>query len=218
MGSKIFNYENPLWQFMARVWDLMILNVLCILCCLPVITAGASITALYYVTLKMAENRESQIYRSFFKAFKQNFVQSTIIEIILAVLGVALWLDIWFFLLGGQSITAGTFLSTTPAKLVIYVVLLMLLMICLLLASYVFAVQARFSNPIGRTINNSLLMSLRHLPVTVSMIFLNVIFYFLLLSYFSWLVFWFIAAPVYINSLFLCKVFRKYMPEEDEDE
>lgn len=212
MGTRFFNYENPLWQFMSRVWDLMLLNVICILCCLPIITAGASITALHYVTLKMAENRETQIYRSFFRAFKQNFVQATVIEVILLVLGVVLWLDIRFFLLEGD-IMANTFLSSVPAKLVVYAVLLMLLMISTLLSVYVFAVQARFSNPVGRTINNALLMSLRHLPSTVSMIFLNVLFYIVMFTTFSWLIFWAIAAPVYINSMFLCKVFEKYMPE-----
>lgn len=212
MGTRFFNYENPLWQFMSRVWDLMLLNVICIVCCLPIITAGASITALHYVTLKMAENRETQIYRSFFKAFKQNFVQATVIEVILLVLGGVLWLDIRFFLLEGD-IMANTFLSSVPAKLVVYAVLLMLLMISTLLTVYVFAVQARFSNPVGRTINNALLMSLRHLPSTVSMIFLNVLFYIVMFTTFSWLIFWAIAAPVYINSMFLCKVFEKYMPE-----
>lgn len=214
MGSKLFSYDNPIWQFMSRVWDLMILNVLCILCCLPIITAGASVTALYYVTLKMAENRESHIYSSFFKAFKQNLLQSTVIEIILVVLGGALWLDVWFFVLGGQTLTADTFLASTPARIAIYAVVGMFIMAYLLLASYIFAVQARFVNPIRRTIMNAFLMSLRHLPTTVAIILLDVFFLFLMINYVPWLLFWLIAAPVYLNSIFLSRVFKKYMPEE----
>ena len=74
MASKLFDYDNPFFMFMSRIWDLMILNFLAVLLCLPVITAGASVTALYYITLKMAEDRESHIYRSFLKAFRDNLV------------------------------------------------------------------------------------------------------------------------------------------------
>ena len=81
--NRFFNMDNKFFVFMGRVADLLLLNFLCILCCIPVVTAGASITALYYVTLKMARDEESYIARSFFRSFKQNFKQSTIINIIM---------------------------------------------------------------------------------------------------------------------------------------
>ena len=79
--NRFFNMDNKFFVFMGRVADLLLLNFLCILCCIPVVTAGASITALYYVTLKMARDEESYIARSFFRSFKQNFKQATIINI-----------------------------------------------------------------------------------------------------------------------------------------
>ena len=81
--NRFFNMDNKFFVFMGRVADLLLLNFLCILCCIPVVTAGASITALYYVTLKMARDEESYIARSFFRSFKQNFKQATIINIIM---------------------------------------------------------------------------------------------------------------------------------------
>ena len=75
--NRFFNMDNKFFVFMGRVADLLLLNFLCILCCIPVVTAGASITALYYVTLKMARDEESYIARSFFRSFKQNFKQAT---------------------------------------------------------------------------------------------------------------------------------------------
>ncbi len=75
--NRFFNMDNKFFVFMGRVADLLLLNFLCILCCIPVVTAGASITALYYVTLKMARDEESYIARSFFHSFKQNFKQAT---------------------------------------------------------------------------------------------------------------------------------------------
>ena len=55
---------------MNKVADLCILNIICLVCCIPIVTAGASITAMYYVTLKMVRNEEAYIVRSFFKSFK----------------------------------------------------------------------------------------------------------------------------------------------------
>ena len=51
---------------MGKVADLCLLNLVCLACCIPIITAGASLTALYYVTLKMVRNEEAYIFRSFF--------------------------------------------------------------------------------------------------------------------------------------------------------
>lgn len=51
---KLFNLDSPVMVFLSKVANLMILNVLTIICCIPIFTAGAAITALYYVTIKMA--------------------------------------------------------------------------------------------------------------------------------------------------------------------
>lgn len=72
---------------MGRAADLMILNIVFIICCLPIVTIGASLTALHYVTLKMVRNEESYIVKSFFKSFKQNFKQATIINLIMLLFG-----------------------------------------------------------------------------------------------------------------------------------
>ena len=71
--SSFFNMDSPIMRFLSRICDLMILNILCIICCLPVVTAGASITALYTITLKMVRGEESYIFKGFLKAFKENF-------------------------------------------------------------------------------------------------------------------------------------------------
>ena len=75
--DRLFNMDNKFFVFMGRVADLIILNLLCILCCLPIVTAGASVTAMFYVTLKMARNEESYIVRSFFKSFKEIRLESS---------------------------------------------------------------------------------------------------------------------------------------------
>ena len=94
--SNLFNPDNKFFTFMGRVADLMILNILCIICCIPVITVGPAITAMFYVTLKMARNEESYVIRGFFHSFKQNFRQGVIIHLIMLVVGAVLLFDLYF--------------------------------------------------------------------------------------------------------------------------
>lgn len=77
---------------MSRVADLIILNLLCIVCCIPVVTIGPSIAAMFYVTLKMVRNEESYIVRGFFKSFKQNLKQGIVINLIMLVAALLLYL------------------------------------------------------------------------------------------------------------------------------
>ena len=75
----MFKLDSPLMNFLGRVCDIMILNVLLIVFSIPIFTAGAAITAAYSVSYKMVKNEESYIIKGFWKAFKENFKQSTVI-------------------------------------------------------------------------------------------------------------------------------------------
>ena len=59
--GKFFNLDSPVMRVLGKAADLMILNLVFIACCLPIVTIGASITALSYVTLKMADGTEGYI-------------------------------------------------------------------------------------------------------------------------------------------------------------
>ena len=63
----IFNMESSFMRALGKIADLMILNVLTILLCLPVITGGAAITALHYMCLKLVRNEEGYILKGYFK-------------------------------------------------------------------------------------------------------------------------------------------------------
>ena len=84
--NRFFSMDNKFFQAMGRIADLLILNLVFLVCCIPVVTIGPALTALHYVTLKMARNEESYIIRSFFKSFKQNFRQGLIINLILSLI------------------------------------------------------------------------------------------------------------------------------------
>ena len=76
---KIFDVDSPLMQGLSKMADLMFVNLLALLCCIPIVTVGASMTALHYMALKIVRNEECYIARGFFKSFKQNLRQGTVI-------------------------------------------------------------------------------------------------------------------------------------------
>lgn len=208
--DRIFNMDNKFFVFMGRVADLMILNILCIICCIPIITIGASVTAMYYVTLKMTRNEESYIVRSFFKSFKENFKQATVIWLVALVAGLLLGFD--FYIMGQM--------STTFAKVVRYGLAIIALVYAMVML-YVFPVLSKFYNTIRATVRNALLMSIRHLPQTIAMLAITIIPVILTLTIAEVMVYgslvWILvgfALIAFINSQFLVRIFDRYIPEE----
>ena len=197
---------------MSKVADLCILNIICVVCCIPVITAGASITAMYYVTLKMVRNEDAYIVRSFFKSFKQNFKQATIINLIMLLIGVVLYVDLNV----SKAMQGG-------AGQIFQIIFMAFVLIYFILFLYVYPVLARFYNTIKNTIKNALFMAIRHFPYTVVMVIIAVCPLLLLLvkSYqiqstlFVLFLLMGFALIAYCNSYFLAKIFDNYMPKEE---
>ena len=91
----MFGIDSKFYEVVSKIADLVILNLIFVLCSLPIITIGASTTALYGVTKKMAGNREGYILKNFFQLFKENFRQSTVMWIILLVAAVIPTIDLY---------------------------------------------------------------------------------------------------------------------------
>ena len=213
--GRIFDMNNTFFRFMSKVADLCILNIICVICCIPVITAGASITAMYYVTLKMVRNEDAYIVRSFFKSFKQNFKQATIINLIMLLIGVVLYIDLNV----SKAMQGGS-------GQIFQVIFMAFVLIYFILFLYVYPVLARFYNTIKNTIKNALFMAVRYLPYTVVMVLIAACPLLLLLvkSYqiqstlFVLFLLMGFALIAYCNSFFLVKIFDNYMPKEDGQE
>ena len=161
--SSFFNMDSPVMRFLSRLCDLMILNILCLICCIPIVTIGASITALYSVTLKMVKGEDSYIAKGFSKGFRQNFKISTIIWLILLVIGALLAFDF-------------RAVNMLPAALqnVFRILVGAFITFYILLFSYIFPYIARFENGIKDTIKNSVLISILNLPRTLLIVLLPI--------------------------------------------
>lgn len=201
---KFFNYDSPIMQFLSRLTDLFILNFLFLICSIPIVTIGASATALYSVTLKMAKNEESYIFSSFFRAFKTNFRQSTISWIILLLAGIVLWMDhhaISF--MGGSFQQIFSFL---------------MIAVCILLlfhAIYIFPYIARFENTIKNSLKNSFMISIAQLPYTILLLVVLAlagaftIFIDFRVVGFTWFIIGFSGVAL-LNSFLLRRAFYKF--------
>ena len=212
--GKFFNLDSPFVQFMNRVADLMWLNILYLICCIPFITIGASTTAMYYVTLKMVRNEESYITKSFFKSFKQNFLQATGIWMIFVIAGGVLLLD--YRIISGQT---GVGIGSGTAGMVMQVLLIAVLFFYLFTLVFVFPLLSKFDNSVKNTMKNALFMSIRHFPVTLGSISLYIIILFLMykipvMTAVAFLLVFSTAA--YICSLMFVRVFDEYIPAQDE--
>ena len=145
---KLFNLDSPVMVFLTKVDNLMILNLLTIICCIPIITVGPAVTALYYVTIKMARGDEPYIVKSYFKSFKENFKQATILWIVILALIIVLILD-WEVVV--------LMMSGTGAK-IMKVVLGVVTIFFVMTALYIFPVLSRFENTIKQTVKNAFLI------------------------------------------------------------
>lgn len=155
---KFFRFDGPFNNFMGRIFDLVVLHLLWVLFSLPIVTIGASTTALFTVTLKMAKNEESYIVKSFWKAFKSNFVQATKLWAVAA--GVFVWLILIMRVCIKGDAQMLKVLGLPNAGL---------LVIAFLAALYVFPIQAMFENSVGNILKNAIICSLRYLPYSILM-------------------------------------------------
>jgi len=166
--KKFFSGEGGFFGFMDKIASLFWINLLTIVCCIPVITAGAAITACYYVTLKMVRNEEGYLTKSFFRSFRMNFRQSTLIWILEAALVFIFVADFWIIATGSA--------GKVPLSNVILVVTGILFFLLVMTATYVFPILARFDNTTVNTIKNAFLLSIVNFPKTVALIVTNALF------------------------------------------
>lgn len=209
--SRIFDMDSPLFRGLSKLADLMILNILFLICCIPIVTIGAALTAMSYVTLKMKDGEEGYVTRTFFRSFRQNFKQSTIIWLILLLAAVIMFLD--FQIIGAME---GGMAAAMK------VLLGMGSLIWLMISLYVFPLQSRFYNSIKATFQNAVLLAIANFPRTFGMmaVVIAAVVITLLNGYTLWygLLVWILigfSAVSSVSSWFLYPVFQKLMPEEE---
>ena len=217
MFNDFFSMDSPFFRFMAKVADFMILNVLFVVFSIPLVTMGASITAMYDVLTKMDTKREVPAASGFIKAFKSNFKKAT--KLWLIVLGVAAFLILDIYLVGN------VMPLSLNLQITMFIVFLVFLFVWIIVSGYIFVLQARIENPMGRTIKMAFALTLVHLiPNSIFTGVMNLVPIVILLGFtqiffaiFPVWIFGGISVLAYVNSKIYMKILKKYIPEFNED-
>ncbi len=203
----MFSPDNPVIRFFIWLGNIWWLNILWLICSLPVVTIGASTTALVYSCMKLKKD-EGYPTSNFFKSFKENFLQATLIWLIYLAVGALIILGLIFWN-NAQIPGAKLCWAVVIAVGIFYVISLM----------YVFAIQSKFVNSIKDTIRFSVLVAFTNLKDTflIFCVFAGVV----LANIFTTLVVNVITLFVgmgiitYLLGIYYAHVFEKYIPVQD---
>lgn len=214
MFSAIFDLNNPVFRFLSRLVDLVVLNVIFLISCIPLFTIGTALTSLYYVCINDWDPQNAHIVQKYTKSFKENFKQSTAIWFIMLLAGAIVGTDFWYMLnqwqnTGNDNYRIGIILCS----------ICLILYLCIF--TYVWPLQAKFENKILRTIQNALAMSVAHLPETVIVWCIVGVAGYLVVQYtimLAMLLILLCSTVAYIQSSLFRNVFRPYLGLEEEDE
>lgn len=208
MLEQIFHSENAVFRTIHTIGYIWYLHILWLLCSLPVITIGASTSALIYSLLKLRA-QEGYATRNFFKSFRENLKQATILFLIYAAIGIVLILDV---LLGGQTQGGIGQIIRIGACILLFPYGMSLL--------YVFAIQAKFVNTVKNMMIYSFILALRHISMTIQMailvgavIYLNCMYY--LANYITISIG--MGFLMYFLTAYYQRIFKNYIPQSEEE-
>ena len=202
---NLFNPEGKVMQFLGKLFDLLMVNLLWVICSIPIVTIGAATAALYKVCFNIINNEDEPLLRAFFQTFAKNFKQATILWVIL--------LGILIFLIFDIYVVYNTTLISTSIGPVVIPVLILLILVWMGITLYTFALQMRYSLKIKRVFYNAGLFCLAYIPRTVIMIVLDVVLLALGLRFMPLLL---VSGPALINSFFMRNAFIKHEPPKEE--
>ena len=207
---NIFEEGSPFQRFLNKMADLLILNLIVLLMCLPIITAGASLTAMHYVLLKMVRGEEGYIVKSFFRSFKREFRQATVLWILYMALAALMASNLIMILQGG-----GVYPLWLPSSILVVAVLELMFMI------YTFAMLSRFDNSIYQTLINAVTLTFSELPRSLEMAVITLV---PLIAFFRasillpLLVLFGLSVPGYACAIVYDPIFKKIEKQIWEDE
>lgn len=205
--GNLFSMDNPVWKYLGRIWDAIWLTILWAVFSLPVVTMGASTTALFHVAGKIIKDEEGTVTRQFVRAFRDNFKQATVIWLIMAAIGVVLGVNLWFYHQVDNSF-GKTFM----------IVLLVFTYVYLMVLHYIFAVLARFDNSVKNLFALAFLLAMKNFGWTLLMITITVCIAAVSVFLFAGLLAAGAGLAALLDSWILDPVFGRYIEENHLEE
>lgn len=197
--------DNAFFRFMGKVTDLVWLNILTLICCIPIFTMGAAFSAMYHVLIKIAIKEEGVVTRPFFRAFKANFKNATKVWVPSLIILLIMFSNAYLLYKGVLNEYPKLMIAVGISIGIIAATILMFL-------NYYFALISRYENDLGQYIKNALLMMIAYFPRSICMLVImaSPIALMTLSNYF--LFFWFVygfSFPGFINAMLLGNLFLR---------
>lgn len=193
-----FDMNNPVMRTLSTLADIVVLNLLTLLCALPVITGGAALTALYDACIRLVCGEDNELARDYFRAFKANFKKATLAWLLFLAAALLLYLDYLAALAYVPPLRVGVFA---------------LALIGLAIAFYFFALLARYENTIKAAFQNAVRLAIGFFPRTLVMVVFALVFWLACVHWFSFgsliLLLVGLSLPIYLNAVLLDGVFEK---------
>lgn len=201
---RLFDSDNKVTSCLNILADLMMLNVLTIIGCIPVITIGVSITAMHYVLLKIYRKEEPSIIKLFFYAYKSNFKQATTIGCMYIIVALIIGFDISFLV---TEVYQKSFLWTILLAILVVASYLVLSSLC-----WCFVLMSRYQNSIRKIVVNSFTLSLLKPVTTVTMIGAFILPFIVIIVFPStmpFLIFVLFSLAGYLQTIFYNRIFKE---------
>lgn len=166
---NLFDPNGKFMEIWNTVFDYFKLGLLCMLLCLPVITAGASMTAAFFVAMKMIRGEAPAIWKPYWSSFKQNFKQATALWLMILAVFALLGMD-WYLVMQMEStvvnriVRAGTFIAV---------------LIIAMIFIYLFPLLARYQLTNREIMKNAVIFAILNFPKNLVAIVLMILFGFL---------------------------------------
>ena len=208
MGG-IFNMDGPFFKFGNIVADIMILSLFWIIFSIPLITIGASTTAIFYVTTRRISDREGYLFKDFLSSFKSNFKRSTLLWLLWVFMFVLIAFNINILRFSDFDTTLTTILFPLQILILIELVITMI---------YIFPLTARFDMGFKQTIKSAFFMANRHIFTTLSALSAAVMILMLTVFVFEPIIFVGMGIYAYLTSFMVMRIFKKYRPDLDAED
>ncbi len=207
----VFNIDSKLWKFFDYIGDLVVLNFLFLLTSIPILTIGASITAMNAVLFRMKEKRSERVAKEYLDAFKENFKNSTILWVCFIVFVIMCVLNV--------NLVSNISLQNRGTLLMILGAVLAVLLMTVL---YSFAMLARFANDLLTTVTKAFLIGIMSFPYTIviflvltASVLMSIQTYLSILVAFSvWILIGF-SLVGYLCCMMFYRAFRRFTCKED---
>lgn len=211
--AGLWHPDSPVMKKITFFTNLMLLNILWILCCVPVVTAGAATSAMYSVLAAYRKDQTDEVVQPFFAAFKLNFKQSTLLWVPTGLICGVLCFDALY-------LTANT--DSNLGFVVIPMILITVLAAVIL--TYGFPQIALFENSLKMILRNSIYLFLLNPIRSLFMAMINLVPFLLLLVmpalFILLLPFWVLigfSLGAYLNLRQILQIFDKYLQKEEQD-